>query len=173
MNRRDFVRCGGLVVIGLLAAGGTARAQEVDTAYYYRLTNQLVPRPEPLAGHVQRRRQQAFMGKTGNYAGQRWNLTPLGDGTYRLTNSFLGESRPQDTYSDGENAPFRGRTGNYTGQRWRLVPLGDGTYRLQNAFLGTSRALDTYSAGENKPFLGKTDKDYSGQHWGLRRVKPI
>lgn len=171
MNRRDFVRSGSLGVLGVLAAG-TARAQAIDTAYYYRLSNSFLGTSRSLDTYSDGQ-NAPFMGKTGSYTGQLWKLTPLGDGTYRLTNAFLGESRSLDTYSDGENAPFMGKTGNYSGQRWRLVPLPDGTYRLQNAFLGTSRALDTFSGGENKPFMGKTDQDYSGQHWVLRRVKPI
>jgi hypothetical protein len=113
------------------------------------------------------------MGQTGSSSGQFWKLTLLSDGTYRLTNSYLGFSRALDTYSGPDSRPFMGKTDqDYSGQHWKLTPLGDGTYRLTNAYLGTSRALDTYSGPDSRPFMGKTDQDYSGQHWTLARVDP-
>ena len=63
------------------------------------------------------------MGKTGNYSGQYWKLTDMGDGTFRLTNAFLKESRSLDTYSGTENKPFMGDTGNYSGQFWTLTKI--------------------------------------------------
>ena len=85
------------------------------------------------------------LGQTGNFSGQMWRMTPLGNGYFRLTNAFLGHGRPLDTYSGGQNDPFMGTTGNHTGQYWKLTPLGNGTYRLTNHFLGAGRSLDTYS----------------------------
>ncbi len=35
--------------------------------------------------------------KTGSYTGQYWKLTPLGDGRFRLTNEFQGDSMSFDT----------------------------------------------------------------------------
>lgn len=88
---------------------------------------------------------------------------------YRLTNSFLGETRALDTFSNGKNQPFMGKTGPYSGQFWKFTPLGNGRYRITNSFLGDGRALDTYSNGENKPFMGTTGP-YSGQSWKLTPV---
>ncbi len=85
---------------------------------------------------------------------------------YRLTNSFLGEGRSLDTYSNGNNEPFMGQTGNYSGQLWKFTPVGNGYYRLTNSFLGEGRSLDTYSDGKNQPFMGQTG-NYSGQMWKL------
>ncbi len=85
---------------------------------------------------------------------------------YRLTNTFLGDGRSLDTYSDGANAPFMGNTGNYSGQLWKLTPTGNGHYRLTNTFLGDGRSLDTYSDGANAPFMGNTG-NYSGQFWKI------
>jgi hypothetical protein len=74
---------------------------------------------------------------TGNYSGQYWELSPLGGGTYRLTNEFQGKSKSFDTTQMAE-------TGNYSGQYWLLEPITNGVYRLTNDFLGprTSLAVD-------------------------------
>ena len=63
------------------------------------------------------------MGNTGqDYSGQHWKLTPLGDGTYRLTNAYLGTSRALDTYGGLDNRPFMGKTDqDYSGQHWTLA----------------------------------------------------
>ena len=63
------------------------------------------------------------MGQSGEHSGQRWRLTPVGGGNYRLTNDYLGEGRSLDTYSDGANAPFMGQSGEYSGQLWKLTKL--------------------------------------------------
>lgn len=90
---------------------------------------------------------------------------------YRLTNTFLGEGRSLDTYSNGNNDPFMGKTGNYSGQYWQLTPLGNGYYRLTNSFLGSGRSLDTYGGDDNRPFMGNTG-NYSGQYWKLTELRP-
>jgi hypothetical protein len=62
------------------------------------------------------------MGQTGSYSGQFWKLTVLSDGTYRLTNSYLGFSRALDTYSGPDSRPFMGKTDqDYGGQHWTLA----------------------------------------------------
>jgi hypothetical protein len=63
------------------------------------------------------------MGKTDHdYSGQHWKLSPLGDGTYRLTNVYLGTSRALDTYSGADNRLFMGKTNqDYSGQHWTLT----------------------------------------------------
>ena len=71
---------------------------------------------------------------TGNYSGQYWELSPLGDGTYRLTNSFQGAGMAFDTWQMAS-------TGNYSGQHWTLVPITNGVYRLTNDYLGPDRSL--------------------------------
>jgi serralysin len=92
---------------------------------------------------------------------------PFAAGWYRLTNSFLTDSRALDTYSNANNAPFMGQAGNYSGQYWSITPAGQpGFYRLSNYFLGTGRSLDTYSNGNNVPFMGTTGNS-SGQLWKI------
>ncbi|EDR13472.1 carbohydrate-binding module family 13 protein [Laccaria bicolor S238N-H82] len=57
----------------------------------------------------------------GNYSGQIWTVTPWGDGTYRLTNSYSGSDLHLDVYSDSK-VPFLG-DGNHSGQHWRITPF--------------------------------------------------
>ncbi|MEM7343415.1 MAG: flagellar filament outer layer protein FlaA, partial [Chloroflexota bacterium] len=66
----------------------------------------------------------AFMGEAGNYSGQFWELTPQGEGYFRLTNQFLGEDRALD--SDGD-VLFMGQTGDTTTQLWALIPTQTAT----------------------------------------------
>jgi hypothetical protein len=130
--------------------------QSIDTNATYRLTNAFLGDVRFLDTFSDGN-NDPFMGKTGNYSGQLWKITPAGNGYYRLTNTFLGEGRSLDTYSDKPNTPFMGKSGNFSGQLWKITPIRDGYYRLTNSFLGEGRSLDTYSGTENKPFMGKPE----------------
>jgi hypothetical protein len=99
-------------------------AAGIDTTQWYRLTNQFLGEGRALDTYADGE-NAPFMGQTGDYSGQYWKLTPIGDGWYRLTNQFLGDGRALDTYADGENAPFMGQTGDYSGQAWKLTPMGE------------------------------------------------
>ncbi|KAJ4301004.1 hypothetical protein N0V90_003093 [Kalmusia sp. IMI 367209] len=52
----------------------------------------------------------------GRYSGQYWRLDEWGDGTYRLSNNFTGESMHLDAYADTLEV-FLG-TGDHAGQHW-------------------------------------------------------
>lgn len=160
-----------LVLAGILASNTTATSQQIDTTFYYRLTNAFLKEGRSLDTYSSGE-NKPFMGRTGNYSGQFWKFTPNGDGSFRITNAFLGEGRSLDTYSNENNQPFMGQTGNYSGQRWYLTPVGGGYYRLTNAFLGRRRPLDTYSGTTNDPFMGDAGA-YSGQVWKLTKLVPI
>jgi len=59
------------------------------------------------------------MADTGNFSGQFWRFDAWGgDGTYRLSNTFTGEAKHFDVYSDTKE-PFLG-TDNHSGQHWTL-----------------------------------------------------
>ncbi|HTR50969.1 MAG TPA: C1 family peptidase [Kofleriaceae bacterium] len=95
---------------------------------------------------------------TGNYSGQWWELSPLGGGYYRLTNSYQGEGMAFDTWTMAQ-------TGNYSGQYWLLEPITDGVYRLTNEYLGqgTSLAVNTHTlAIESDPTA-----DDPTQYWEI------
>lgn len=146
-------------------------AATVDVNYYYRLSNTFLGEGRSLDTYSNGN-NDPFMGKTGNYTGQYWQLSSLSNGYYRLTNSFLGSGRSLDTYGGNDNRPFMGQTGNFSGQYWKLTELRPGVYRLTNSFLGDLRSLDTYSGNANQPFMGKSG-NYSGQMWVLTRLSRI
>jgi hypothetical protein len=141
---------------------------QIDITYYYRLSNTFLGEGKSLDTYSES--FEPFMGKTGNYSGQKWKLIPLGDNYFRLTNSFLGEEKSLDTYSDSHKL-FMGKTGDYSGQKWKLIPLDNGFYRLTNSFLGNRKSLDTYS-DSHEPFMGETG-NYSGQKWKLIKIESI
>ncbi|KAL6803266.1 carbohydrate-binding module family 13 protein [Trichoderma sp. SZMC 28013] len=64
------------------------------------------------------------MTDTGNYSGQFWrfdNWTPGGQGyPHRLSNTFTGQDKYLDVYSDTFVAHLAG--GNHSGQHWELIP---------------------------------------------------
>ena len=139
-------------------------------AGWYRLTNAFLTTSRSLDTYSNAN-NAPFMGQTGNYSGQYWNIKPVPGraGYYRLTNYFLGDGRSLDTYSNGNNVPFMGTTGNYSGQFWKFTPLSGGYVRMTNSFLGIGRSLDTYSNNANAPFMGETG-NYSGQYWKLSKI---
>ena len=62
------------------------------------------------------------MADSGNYSGQLWKLTDVGNGHVRLSNSYQ-PAKSLDTYGNAPHAPFLGNTGNYSGQFWKLTPV--------------------------------------------------
>ena len=65
---------------------------------------------------------QPYMADIGNFSGQYWQLTPINDGYFRLTNMNTGEGRALDC-CDERNTPFMANEGNFTGQFWLLTPI--------------------------------------------------
>ena len=78
----------------------TSFAQDLDPHASYRLINAFFWEARALDTYSDGK-NDPFMGKTGDYSGQLWKITPAGHGFYRLTNEFLGAKRSLDTYSDG------------------------------------------------------------------------
>jgi hypothetical protein len=92
---------------------------------------------------------------TGNYTGQEWMLSPLGNNYYRLTNNFQGTAMSFDTTQMASS-------GNYTGQEWLLVPITNDVYRLTNDYLGpgTSLAVDTGTHAIESVPSAEDDRQY-------------
>lgn len=147
-----------------LASTTVSAAQNFDTSYYYRLTNDYLGTSQSLdvipdgSGHLK-------MAPTGDYSGQYWKLVYLGSGKYALRTMYLGDGRSLDVINDGiDKTPWLAPTGDYSGQYWSLTPWGDGTYSLTNDFTGPTKSLDTYS-DTHEPFMDTGD--HTGQHWNL------
>jgi C1A family cysteine protease len=109
------------------------------------------------------------MNPSGNYTGQYWELSPLPNGRYRLTNSYQGDGISLDTTSGAVNLPEMATTGSYTGQFWTLSPITDGVYRLTNDFLGPENSLQADSDAHDVEF-GTTAADPS-QYWQISLIE--
>ena len=164
---RPLIRAAVLVLATAVPVLTEPAGSQIDTRYYYRLTNQYLGEAlsldtAPDAPNTPR------MAESGDYSGQNWRFQ-LHDGCYRLTNMHLGKDRSLDTHSGGKNDVFMGDTGDYSGQCWYLRAEDDGWFRLTNMFLGTSRSLDTSSGAGHEPFMGDSG-NYSGQFWKFTRL---
>lgn len=164
------------IVLGLLVTSSTfssRNAPPIDPNYYYRLTNEALG-PKRSLDTYSNANNQPFMGQTGNYSGQFWKFTPLGNNYYRMTNSFLKEGRSLDTYSNLPNLPFMGQTGNYSGQYWYLTPVDNTNtyYWLRNSFIKDVRALSAGTWDNGKLMMDSTT-NYPPQKWKLTKLQRI
>ncbi len=108
------------------------------------------------------------LGDTGNYSGQAWQITPIGDGYHRLTTEYGGPGLSADILNDGAgNQPFLSATGEYSGQQWWIAPLGEGYYRLTTAWQGPGRSLDVVNDGMNRKVTLADTGDFTGQYWRI------
>jgi hypothetical protein len=161
-------------------------AQDLDTEFYYRLTTKWQGDEKSLDVVNDGKNNQLQLAKTGNYSGQCWKLTPLGEGYYRLTTQWQGDEKSLDVVNDGKNNKLQlAKTGAYSGQYWKLEPLGEDYYRITTKWQGDEKSLDVVNDGgkvnnlqlakmndwskNNKVQLAKTGK-YSGQYWKLTKL---
>jgi hypothetical protein len=86
-----------------------------------------------------------------------------------LTNLYLGEKRPLDTYGGTPpHAAFMATTVGSSGQFWRITPVGSDQYRFTNMFLGPDSSLEV-SADGKKLYMAST-ANASAQRWRLRAI---
>ncbi len=94
-------------------------------------------------------------------------IKKLDDGTFRLTNNFLGMGRCLDTYSGSNNRAFmEDCASNTSGTFWHLIPVPKGNgFRLSNMFL-PNKCLDiNISASSNFIFMEDCAKNTAGSVW--------
>lgn len=96
----------------------------------------------------------------------------FGNGFYRLTTQWLGETKSLDVVNDGKNNQLQmADSGNYSGQFWKLTPVGNGFYRLTTQWLGEEKSLDVVNDGTNNKLQMAKSGDFSGQFWKITPVK--
>ena len=109
---------------------------------------------------------------TGNFSGQRWRITPIGDGYYRFTSEWRGNSKSIDVVNDGKNNQLiMADTGNYSGQFWKITSLGGGYYRLTTQWQGDGKSLDIVNDGKNNQVILAGTGNFSGQIWKITKIK--
>jgi hypothetical protein len=138
---------------------------------YYRLTTQWLGEVKSLDVVNDGVNNQLHLTNTGNFSGQFWKITALGNGYYRLTTQWLGMGKSLDVVNDGINNKLQlANTSNASGQFWKITPLQNGYYRLTTRWLGDLRSLEIVNDGaSNKIQLAETG-DFSGQFWKIAKV---
>jgi len=152
------------------ARRGVDNTERFDPAASYRLTTEWQGKVKSL--DVRNDNYQLVLIDVGNYSGQLWKISLVGNGYYRLTNQWRG-NQSLDIDNDGHNnRVVLADTGNYSGQMWSITPVGHGTYRLTTLWQGHARSLDVIDACNNtvEPAMATTG-NYSGQLWTITKVQ--
>jgi len=115
--------------------------------------------------------------------GQHWRFTPLPNGTYRLTNEFLGVEYALESFKSFEGCRMTPWT-NAPGQQWVVVPERTGVYRMYSILTGPLYALESNNpdkgsksdlgiAGAVMPEYKIGDPAGDGQVWTIKPVSNI
>lgn len=148
--------------------------ESFDAHAYYRLTTQWLGDGKSLdIVNDGKNNNQVILANTGDFAGQRWRIAPVGQGYYRLTSEWQGDGKSIDVVNDGKNNQLiLATTGRYSGQFWKITSLGGGYFRLSTLWQGAGRSLDIVNDLKNNQQLILADtSNYSGQIWKITRVK--
>ncbi len=146
----------------------------IDTGYYYRLTTQWQGDGKSLDVVNDGKNNRIQLAPTGNFTGQYWRFTSLGNGFYKMSTQFLSDSKSLDVVNDGKNNQLQiTNTANYSGQSWKITPIGNGFYRLTTQWQGDGKSLDVVNDGKNNRLQLAPTAGYSGQMWKLTRLTPI
>lgn len=138
---------------------------------YYRLTTQWQGEGKALDVINDGANNKLQLAATGNFSGQFWKITAVGDGYFRLTTQWLGEAKALDVVNDGVNNKLHlAETKNVSGQFWKITSLGNGYYRLTTKWLGDGKSLDVINDGANNKLQLAATGDFSGQFWKIEKV---
>ncbi|WP_052161578.1 RICIN domain-containing protein [Hoeflea sp. BAL378] len=152
----------------VISAPSSAQAQEFDDGQYYRLTTEWQGDGKSLDVVNDGANDQLILADTGDYSGQYWKFTSVGDGFYRLTTQWQGAGKSLDVVNDGTNEKLiLADTGNYSGQNWRVERQANGYYRMTTQWQGAGKSLDVVNDGVNNQVRLAPTGDYSGQYWKI------
>ena len=161
MKRFSLSLLAGLLV--LLPAG----AQTFDAAKCY-----TVATPEGLVldaqSSVQTETTMILANPEADNPSQVWQITPLGDGLFRLVNGFSFQAL--DNANGAEEHPviqWSADPGNHN-QFWLLSRNRDGSYRILSEATGMALGLRKTGAFGDEPWQLKADPDSPLQRWIIR-----
>ena len=142
-------------VFCLCAFVQTTTAQDAnlfDPTKWYRLTTQFQGDGKSLDVINDANKDKLTLAKTGNFSGQFWKFTPLGNGWHRVTSQFQGDAKSLDVINDGKNDKLTlAKTGNVSGQYWKITELpgaGGGTGSTLNVVAYMPPPANNSFAGE-------------------------
>ncbi|MEH2107640.1 RICIN domain-containing protein [Nostoc sp.] len=144
----------------------------IQEGKFYRLTTAWLGSGQSL--DLDASTKQPKIAETGDYSGQYWKFTSVGEGYYRLTTKWLGSEQSLDL--DGSTKQLKiAETGDYTGQYWKITPVNDSQYqdyyRLTTQWLGDGKSLDL-DASTKQPKIAETG-DYTGQYWKFTELSDV
>lgn len=148
-----------------------AEVKDFDSDCYYRFTTQSQG-PNKALDIVNdgRNNNKLKLATTGNYSGQLWRITSLGNEFYRLTTQWQGDDKSLDIVNDGKknNQLILGNTSDCGGQHWKITALGNGYCRLTSQWLGDGKSLSIVVDGrsDNQVILADTT-DAPEQYWRI------
>lgn len=157
--------------IAIMLPASVGHAQGVptfDQNKFYRFTTKFTGMGKSLDVINDGKNNQVHLAKTGNFTGQAWKITPVGNGLFRLTTQFQGAGKSLDVVNDGKNNRVHlANTGEYSGQFWKITPLGNGFYRLTSQWQGPGKSLDVVNDGKNNQVILDKTGNYTGQMWRI------
>ncbi|MBF0313120.1 MAG: hypothetical protein HQK52_06865 [Oligoflexia bacterium] len=103
----------------------------------------------------------SFMERCQIVSGQAWYFLPMGNGLYKITNSFLGpqnkclEGNANNPLSSAQGAAFMAQCQNVTGQLWKIRPQGGhGYFQLTTEFAESSQLCLEVAFLDSPPLAG-------------------
>lgn len=141
----------------------------VDTEFYYELTNQFLGNQVALdaVGGGQRPAMKAANGGTS----QKWIISAIGNGYYRMTTILTGSNVALEGGAPNGGALMNGKA-NQSGQMWKFVDVGNGYVKLINMFTEKENYAFEGGAKDGGSLLTKYGP-YSGQHFKLVKKNKI
>ncbi|HKO96582.1 MAG TPA: hypothetical protein VJU86_06310 [Pyrinomonadaceae bacterium] len=132
--------------------------RKVDISWWYSLSSDFMGSDYFLEGGGANSGSLMVKAENNNItSGQCWRFTPLPNGTYRLTNQFLGVEYALESSTDFQGCRMTPWT-NAAGQQWVVVPERTGVYRMYTRLTGPLYALES-----NNPATGsKNDLGIAG-----------
>lgn len=145
-------------------------AQEIDTRYWYKISNSYLGADYSLSV-LTNDDHNPVMKKSENTKDEKWKFIKEHENYYRIINEEVGEYRSLDNYLD-TNEPFLGKTGIFDAQFWLLTPAGENIYQLTNLLLGTEKALSINPKDKLKLAMEKIEKSET-QFWMFEKIDSV
>ncbi len=142
-----------------------------DSNAYYRLTTEWQGEGKSLDIVNDGQNNQLILAKTGNYTGQMWKITKIGDDTYTLHTKWQGPDKTLEFLRKASRDVLQLKGGSdASGSLWKIIPIGNGYYRITHLW-ASNLSLDIVNDGTNNKVHMATTGSYTGQYWKITKIK--